>query len=204
MPDCTVYVLDDISSVTSSELQAAIASLPDWRREQALKFKHEQGRKECALSYLLLCRMLREQLGISECPHFSYGEHGKPILAEHPHIHFNISHCKSAIACAVSDTEVGVDVEAAGRYSESLARYCMNYAELSQIQSAASPDAEFTRLWTQKEAVFKLTGTGINDDVKNILRAAAFVHTQDYLDSGFVLSVALTEKKVLNILKIEK
>ena len=58
--------LDDIlDAITSEELDAAIASLPSWRREKALRFKHRQGRLECAFSYLLLCQALRETYGIS-------------------------------------------------------------------------------------------------------------------------------------------
>lgn len=193
-------VIDHLDSVTAEDLEAAIDLLPQWRREQAMRFKHEQGRKECAFSYLLLCRLLGEEYGIEEQPAFVYGEHGKPSLVFAGHhgsasslpIHFNLSHCRKAVACVVSDKEVGIDVECFDRYKESLARHVCNAEELSHIVSSPSPDTEFTCLWTQKEAVVKLTGRGIDDDIKNLLIKYNNVSltTETHQNEGYVLSVA--------------
>lgn len=192
-----IAVIDHLDTITSKELANAIALLPQWRREQALRFKHEQGQKECTYSYLLLHKLLKEEYGIEEQPAFIYGEHGKPSLsfANHhnaPPIHFNLSHCRKAVACVVSDSEVGIDVECFGRYKDSLARHICNDEELARITASPSPDTEFTRLWTQKEAVVKLTGRGIDDDLKNLLIKYNNVSltTQTHPDKGYVLSVA--------------
>ncbi|MCH5175825.1 MAG: 4'-phosphopantetheinyl transferase superfamily protein [Prevotellaceae bacterium] len=201
-------VLDNLDTVTSEELEAALALLPQWRREQALRFKHEQGRKECTFSYLLLCQLLKEEYAIEEQPEFIYGEHGKPSLCfpAHSHapvsffhttpspssIHFNLSHCRKAVACVVADSEVGIDVECFGRYKEPLARHICNDEELARIAAASSPDTEFTRLWTQKEAVVKLTGRGIDDDLKNLFIKYNNVSltTEVFLKKGYAISVA--------------
>ena len=207
-----IAVIDHLDTITSEELEAAIALLPQWRREQAMRFKHEQGRKECTYSYLLMCRLLKEEYGIEEQPTFIYGEHGKPSLVfpkhchtatslpnscqtPHASIHFNLSHCRKAVACVVSDNEVGIDVECLGRYKDSLARHICNDEELARITSVANPDTEFTRLWTQKEAVVKLTGRGIDDDIKNLLIKYNNVSltTEAYPDKGYMLSVARFE-----------
>ena len=45
----------------------------------------------------------------------------------------------------------------------------MSEAEKRQIAVADDPDAEFTLLWTKKEALLKLTGEGITDDLKTVL-----------------------------------
>jgi 4'-phosphopantetheinyl transferase len=65
---------------------------------------------------------------------------------------------------------VGVDVESIGRYRDSVARYAMSDEELVQIQQAERPEVEFTRLWTMKESLLKLTGEGINDNMKEVLK----------------------------------
>jgi 4'-phosphopantetheinyl transferase len=64
---------------------------------------------------------------------------------------------------------VGIDVESIGRYKDSLAEYTMNASELRQIQEAACPEEEFIRLWTMKEAVLKLSGVGISNEIKDVL-----------------------------------
>lgn len=166
----TLYLNDDLQHF---DWQAALPLLSSQRREQCLKFKFEQGRRTCAAAYLLLCEGLRGEYGISEPPVFEYGEHGKPAIVGRPDIHFNMSHCREAALCALSDKPVGVDVESIGRYNESLVRYTMNDDELAQIQQSDRPDVAFIRLWTQKEAVLKLSGTGITDNMRTALTAAA-------------------------------
>ena len=208
-----LLILDNLDAITSEELEAAIASLPSWRREKALRFKHRQGRLECAFSYLLLCQALRETYGITQQPSFSLGAHGKPELsfaqsgfpALSPSsppssplegirggLHFNLSHCRSALACVVSSRPVGIDVECIGRYNESLARYVLSPEEFALVSSAPDPQILFTRLWTQKEAIVKLTGRGIDDDLPNLLFKYNNVslHTEEHIDKGYILTVA--------------
>ena len=178
-----IYLNDDIAGFN---LDAALPLLSEQRREQVLKFKHEQGRKTCALAYLLLCEGLRKEYGITEKPVFEYGEHGKPFLVGHADIHFNISHCREAVLCVISDRPVGADIESIRDYKDSLARYTMNDDELARING--SP-LEFIRLWTMKEAVLKLSGDGIRSDMKTVLTGHEHFHTVENEKKGYVYSV---------------
>ena len=170
-----IYLNDDIEHF---DWQAALPLLSEQRREQCLKFKHEQGRKTCAAVYLLLCEGLRKEYGITELPVFEYGEHGKPSIVGHPEIFFNMSHCREAAICVLSDVPVGVDVESIRSYSESLARYTMSDAEMELIEKAERPDVEFIRLWTLKEAVLKRSGEGIRNDMKHVLDGLKVAKTE--------------------------
>lgn len=187
-----IYLRTDLQTVGDAVLQQALADLPDWRREQALRFRHRQGLMECAFSYLLLCEGLQKEYGLTVQPHFQIGEHGKPALLEYPHIHFNISHCKAGIAVALSDTPVGIDIECIGRMNESLARHVLNEREYEQVMTAPDPEQEFAIFWTQKEAVAKLTGQGISDNLKQLLSIYNNVDlkTEIHPEQGFVLSIA--------------
>ena len=179
-----LYLNDDISHF---DFEAALPLLSDQRREQALKFKHEQGRKTCAAAYLLLCEGLHKEYGLTDKPVFEYGEHGKPFIVGHPEIHFNISHCREAVLCVVSDKPVGADVESIREYNESLVHYTMNDDEQALIYSSPRPDVAFIRLWTMKEAVLKLSGEGIRNDMKTVLTGYAgeiqTVETERYICS---------------------
>ena len=159
------------------DLQAALKEISEQRREQALKFKHEQGQRLCVLAYLLLKQALREGYGITENPVFEYNEHGKPSIVGHPEIFFNLSHCKEAAICVVSDQPVGVDVEGIREYKESLVNYTMNDEEIAQIKRAENPAAAFIRLWTMKEATTKLIGTGISNDMKTVIDPTKYKYT---------------------------
>ena len=184
-----IYLNDDIEHF---DWQAALPLLSEQRREQCLKFKHELGRKTCAAAYLLLREALRKEYGIEEAPVFEYGEHGKPTIVGHPDIHFNLSHCREAAICVVSDHPVGVDVESIHRYSESLARYTMNDEEMQQILHADYPALAFTRLWTRKEAVVKRSGHGISNDMKHVLEELPFeIETVVNTEKNYVYSITI-------------
>ena len=164
-------------AVWDFDLEAALKEISAQRREQALKFKYEQGQRLCVLAYQLLKQTLREDYGISENPVFEYNEHGKPSIVGHPEIFFNLSHCKEAAVCVVSDQPVGIDVESIRAYKESLVNYTMNDEEIAQIKSAEDPAAFFIRLWTMKEATTKLIGTGISNDMKTVIDTLKYKYT---------------------------
>ena len=142
-------------------------------------------------AYLLLKQALLEQEGIAANPVFDYGPHGKPFIVGHPELHFSLSHCKEAAVCVLSRQPIGIDVESVGRYRDSVARYAMSDAELQQIQQAANPEVEFVRLWTMKESLLKLTGEGINDQMKQVLSVAARYRftTTEVLQKNYIYTV---------------
>lgn len=161
-----LYINDRLQDLNLDE---ALARLSEQRREQALRFRFELGRRACAAAYLLLCEGLRHDYGLTELPLFEYGEHGKPVIVGHPDIHFNLSHCHEAAICAISDQPVGVDVESIRPIKESLVNYTMNDDEVHQILTSENPALTFTSLWTMKEAVVKRSGHGLTNDLKHLL-----------------------------------
>ena len=169
-----IWVSEDIWTF---DLEAALGEISAQRREQALRFRHEQGQRLCVLAYQLLKQGLLETYDITENPIFEYNEHGKPSIAGHPDIFFNLSHCKEAAVCVISDHPVGIDVESIREYKESLVRYTMNDDEVQQIESSENPASTFIRLWTMKEATMKLIGTGISNDMKNVIDTATYQYT---------------------------
>lgn len=160
------YIDDQIQQL---DLAAALAAVSPERRDYALRYRHELGQRQCVAAYLLLQRALLQEYGIDGHLQFAIGEHGKPSLVGHPDIHFNLSHCREAVACAVSDRPVGIDIESTRRYHPMLLDYTMSPDERRLIAQAPRPDEAFIRLWTMKEAVLKLTGEGISRDLHTVL-----------------------------------
>ncbi len=173
------------------DLEAALQQISEQRREQALRFRHELGQRTCVLAYLLLKKALRETFSFNGNPLFEYGEHGKPAIVGRPDIYFNLSHCCEAVACAVSHHPIGIDVESVRSYHESVARYAMNEREMATLLAADRPDVAFIRLWTQQEALLKMTGTGIDDHLKSALDESDRYRltTVERLDKNYIYTV---------------
>lgn len=171
-----------MAQCTEAEVSRLLDVVSPQRREQAMRIKHLAGRYACLKSYEILMELIdrfedskmnegapaHSQFSILNSP-FSTNEHGKPFFPDFPDIHFNISHCKHAIAVVVDDKPVGIDVERFVNPSPSLLRYTMNDDEVAQVEQSEHPERTFAMLWTQKEALFKLYGTGITNDIRQLL-----------------------------------
>lgn len=185
-----VSVFDDMTLCTDAEVVRMLSMVPEPRRSEALRYRHTFGRFACLQSYLILAGLLRTEFGIEGFCMMT-GEHGKPFLPDYPDIHFNISHCQKAIAVAVSDKPVGIDVESFRRFSDGLLDKTMNSSEKAVILASESPEETFAAYWTRKEAVFKLIGTGITDNLHGILSDKTTTGTTINREKDYAASVAV-------------
>lgn len=95
------------------------------------------------------------------------GSHGKPAVAEHDDLRFNLSHAGAMMLVAIAyRREVGIDVEhVTGDLSvEQLASTTLSRREISVLNAVCSErkQAAFLRLWTRKEAYLKADGRGMS------------------------------------------
>ena len=147
--------------LTSYELQ------PDKKKQ---KLEHEIG-------ILLLQKGLKEQFqlvleGDKLKEGMKTGEHGKPYLCDHKNIHFNISHCKGLVACALSDEPIGLDVEQIQDIKDSLPKRVLSKEEQEFLAEYREDEAQylelFFRFWTLKESYIKWDGRGFSKEPRNI------------------------------------
>lgn len=121
-------------------------------------------------------------------------QYGKPYLVEYSNIHFNISHTKGAIACAVSDCPVGIDIERIRKIDFRIVRYFFSQQEKDYVLAdTENTDFRFTEVWTKKEAYLKFLGTGIllpveKFDVFEILNNE-FIRIYTELKHDYLISV---------------
>lgn len=90
------------------------------------------------------------------------GEHGKPFI-ENKNIFFNLSHSGKVCICAVSDKEIGCDVEKLGKANMKVAKRFFSPEEFKALENAdeGEKDDLFFRIWTMKESFIKTVGTGL-------------------------------------------
>lgn len=173
-----VVVFDKMEECTEAEVQRMLPLVSAQRREQALKYKHTFGQFCCLKSWLMLFDDV--EMSRYQDLEWKYNEHGKPYLEGGPY--FSISHCKAGIAVAIDDAPIGIDIETIRHANEDLVERTMNEKERLGIRELGM--REFTRLWTQKEAIVKAEGTGIY----------SFEQLQHVLSTSRHLEISTTEK----------
>jgi 4'-phosphopantetheinyl transferase len=154
----------DRAPEVADELRAVLS--PDELARAARFYDPRHG-----LRYVVGRGLLRVLLGlyVGAPPHvleFTYGEHGKPILAGSGPW-FNLAHSgPEALFAFSSSAEVGVDVELAdrGRASERVAERFFAPGEVRSLFAlpAAMQPRAFLRCWTRKEAFIKARGDGLS------------------------------------------
>ena len=84
---------------------------------------------------------------------------GKPHIPGGPEI--SISHTKTAVAAAVDDGSVGVDIEELRPIADRLPERVLSAREYSWFLSRGRRAEDFFTLWTLKESYYKYLGTGL-------------------------------------------
>ena len=90
-------------------------------------------------------------------------EYGKPFLANFPSIHYNVSHTKGLIVCAISDRCIGIDVEKKRTLNKGIVERFFSKSEKHYVfLSEEYQDERFSEIWTKKEAYVKWLGMGMD------------------------------------------
>ena len=182
-----VAIFDHMEEATEAEVQCLLPFVSAQRREQALRYKHTLGRFCCLKSWMMLNELL-EQVGYNriESDEFRYNPNGKPYIEEGPH--FSISHCKAGIAVAVDEHPIGIDIESIRHADAEVIARTMNKVEQQQIKT----DRDFTRLWTQKEAVVKMQGVGIQsfEQIQGVRNQDLGIRIQTIEKENYIYSIA--------------
>lgn len=117
---------------------------------------------------------------------------GKKPCFSKPCGDFSLSHTNGAVAAAVSDGAVGIDVQCLTLPRFGVVRRFFDADEQNALKNAAPAERTrlFTRLWTQKEAAVKRTGRGLGGMSDPIDPRAVFSFAEG---NGFAACVCATE-----------
>lgn len=185
-----VYLFDQMEEFSDELFKRSLMLLPDERQQKATAYRQKLDQKLSVLGYVLLNYGLKNEYGISEKLRFCYSAKGKPYLSDYPQIHFNLSHCKNGVICAIHTSDVGVDIETVAAYDGQLAEYVSNEQELKLINKSDNKALAFTKIWTKKESLMKKTGAGLRDDLKTIESIDSEAITLVDPDEAYVFSIA--------------
>ena len=131
------------------------------RRERLDRLSRQADRCRSLVAELLLRRALID-CGLQPPFEIRLSVAGKPYLPHAPR--FSLSHSGDYAICAVSEREVGCDVERIRPLSPKLAERFFCPEEAAEIAAAPTEEARllrFFRFWTLKESYVKALGVGM-------------------------------------------
>lgn len=146
--------------------------IPDERRKKVNRYYFDVDRRLSLYAWLNLEYALKNENLTDICNlRFGKGKCGKPYLVDYPDIHFNISHTKNAVFCAVSNEgEIGADTEKIVFPPYEIINSCFSDDEINYMNSKDDEHKKkaFFEIWTKKEAYLKKDGTGLVRNLKKI------------------------------------
>jgi len=151
----------NVSGIDTSD-NSVYEKLSEKRREKVDKIKNECSKKQSIGAELLLNTAVSEEMGKIKTPVlWDCGEYGKPYLTDYPDLHISIAHSGDYAVCALSDTEIGVDIQYMRDFNDSVMRRCFTSSETETVKNAADKKSEFYKLWVRKESFAKAVGKGL-------------------------------------------
>lgn len=150
------------TALSEDKFREYLALLPSEMTEKIQRFKRWQDAQTSLMGKIMLLRALKKLTypdNILE--QIEYNAYGKPELPHLP-IHFSISHSEIAAVVALSFNPVGVDIERIKPIQLEDFKRFLTPSEWEALQTSSDPLDAFYTLWTQKEAVLKGIGQGLN------------------------------------------
>ena len=179
-------------------LEHCMLLLNNDERERANRYYQVKDRNRFLISRGALRTILSKYLNVAPSSiTFGVSPNKKPIIHDTGKVklHYNVSHSGDWILIAVSDSDIGADVEfikPSFQFQEILTDY-FSQDEVDFINHQSSLE-RFFLLWTRKEAFVKATGKGLDSDLRTIpsldgiYSATEVARSRDWFITSFTLN----------------
>lgn len=119
-------------------------------------------KNSACLSTEAILPLALERCGIGGEVRIERGQWGKPRLVSHDGVYFNLSHSGEYTVIALSDSELGCDIQQIKPVNLKLAKRYFHPEESGNIENCESKQELFFRYWCAKESFIKATGKGFS------------------------------------------
>ncbi len=187
------WLFGKISDLTDEQYENISGTLSHSRRAHILRFQKEDDRRRSLMATYLVQKLLKES-GYENVS-LETAENGSPYLKGCA-LFVSISHSENGVVCAISDQEIGIDMERIKPVPNGLVDYVCTKQEKAYIFSdvtntekditETSATQKFYDVWTAKEAFFKKNGSFVTD-IRSI-NTFSFAK-QSYYMEGFVITI---------------
>lgn len=160
-----VYFSEHRHFLNDDWLPQAFACLNSAEQSRYHRFTRPQPQRTFLLARLLLKTALASKLGRSASEiHLAASKNGKPYIVDETGLQLNISHSGKAVAVAIADYNIGIDVEDQHTLQKvlPLVRQFINDEAAADIAAAADMAMDrLTLYWTTLESLVKFQDSSI-------------------------------------------
>lgn len=177
------------SDIQDKDVSEILPLLDSDRRQRVQKIRQDGEKRRCICAGILLrYAFINEGHTNDEWDKISVetGEYGKPFirLLDGALFNYSISHSGEYVVCAVSDSEVGIDIQQIDVKKPVMKIANRFYAdeEYARLEKSQNQINDFYRMWSAKESYVKYTGRGISGGIDKAIVSASFDSINDITD----------------------
>ena len=180
------------ANIKNKSIDTILSDYKDYIKDSDIqkmeRFKFDLNKKQSIVSSILKNKYVGNELSVNS--------YGKPISKN---IFFNVSHSDNYVVIALSNKyDVGIDVEhIKDNTTDELINHVCNDLEIQDIKKG-DKNKLFYYYWTRKEAILKCKGSGLINNVKDILNNNNYLLESFYIDD-YVVSIAIDCNQNQNI-----
>ena len=184
------YYIEKFDSFSKEKREEFFSSLDKEKKREFLSATNENRKLSILISQGFAKEKISQEYNIPKKDIvFSVTDRGKPFCRSHPHIYFSLSHSGNFVALAISDREVGIDIEKLRPARENLVKRVCSQKEIDAISVSENPHVKFTEIWTKKEAYLKALGAGIDRELSTIDTTDKNLKFTTEVNDDFIVSV---------------
>lgn len=158
--------LFNINNLNTEDEERCVSLMTEERRSYILTVSNTRRRKASIAGEWLVKKAIYELYSVPiEEIIIERTQKGKPYVKD-KNIHISISHSADFVAVAVATEPIGIDIEVIKPLDLKVADKACNQKDKQLLLSAKTEEEAlltFLKIWTAKEAYFKMKGTGITN-----------------------------------------
>lgn len=157
------YIIKNIKDFNKKDIDNFYNILPKLKKEKIDKYKHYKTKATSIIGEIILKELLSKYNFSYNNLDYYINNYGKPYI-KNSYLYFNISHSFDYIITAISQKEIGIDIE---KIRKTLLNTINHFATENEkkyiLSSKNNIEERIFKIYTLKEAYFKMIGSNLNN-----------------------------------------
>ena len=182
------YIIKNINDFNKDDINNFYDKIPKLKKDKINKLKNYNSKIRSIIGEMLLKELLVKNNVSYNSLDYYINEYGKPYLKDY-NIFFNISHSFDYVITAISNNEIGIDIEKVRQTPiKTINQFATEKEKEYILSSKNNIEERIFKIFTLKEAYFKRLGTNLNNilEVEFIIKNDKIYCNDKKVKVGFI------------------